>query len=190
MLMMVQLIALCIEDLIAKLGKKPHLIYMSPVGTVLTQEKVKRLAQLENIAILCGHYEGVDERVLEEFVDLQISIGDYVLTGGELPGLVMADAGLPDAPAFWRRISALKRRAIITAFWSILIILAPLIGGEKKLRKCCSMATMLKSTLGGGRSDTNSQASARSAGNCPVNSTGFLAFLERMEERFRYLETS
>ena len=59
---------------------------------MLTQEKVKELAQLENIAILCGHYEGVDERVLEEFVDEQISIGDYVLTGGELPGLVMADA--------------------------------------------------------------------------------------------------
>lgn len=92
MLMMAEPIALCIENLIAQLGKKPHFIYMSPLGTVLTQQKVKELARLENIAILCGHYEGVDERVLEEFVDEQISIGDYVLTGGELPGLVMADA--------------------------------------------------------------------------------------------------
>ncbi len=91
MLMMAEPIALCIEDLIARLGKKPHLIYMSPWGSVLTQQKAKELAQLPNLAILCGHYEGVDERVLEAYVDEYISIGDYVLTGGELPGLVLAD---------------------------------------------------------------------------------------------------
>ncbi len=92
MLMMAEPIALCIEDLIARLGKKPHLVYMSPLGTVLHQEKVKELSRLENLAILCGHYEGVDERVLEAFVDEQISLGDFVLTGGEIPGLALADA--------------------------------------------------------------------------------------------------
>lgn len=92
MLLMAEPIALCIEDLIAQLGEKPHLIYMSPLGTVLTQEKARELSQRPNLAILCGHYEGVDERVLERFVDEQISIGDYVVTGGELPGLVLADA--------------------------------------------------------------------------------------------------
>jgi len=69
-----------------------HLIYMTPQGKTLTQERVKELAQMDHIAILCGHYEGVDERVLEEIVDEQISIGDYVLTGGELPACILADS--------------------------------------------------------------------------------------------------
>lgn len=92
MLMMAEPIALCMDDLVEQLGKKPHVLYMSPQGNVLSQEKVKELAMYENIAILCGHYEGVDERVLEAYVDEEISIGDYVLTGGELPALVVADA--------------------------------------------------------------------------------------------------
>lgn len=72
-------------------GVKPHVIYMSPQGQVLTQKKAKELSRLENIIILCGHYEGVDERVLEVIVDEEISVGDYVLTGGELPALVLTD---------------------------------------------------------------------------------------------------
>ena len=92
MLMMAEPIALCMDDLVEQLGKKPHVLYMSPQGSVLSQEKVKELATYENIAVLCGHYEGVDERVLEAYVDEEISIGDYVLTGGELPALVVADA--------------------------------------------------------------------------------------------------
>ena len=92
MLMMAEPIALCMDDLVEQLGKKPHVLYMSPQGSVLSQEKVKELATYENIAILCWHYEGVDERVLEAYVDEEISIGDYVLTGGELPALVVADA--------------------------------------------------------------------------------------------------
>lgn len=92
MLMMAEPIALCMDDLVEQLGKKPHVLYMSPQGSVLSQEKVKELATYENIAILCGHYEGVDERVLEAYVDEEISIGEYVLTGGELPALVVADA--------------------------------------------------------------------------------------------------
>lgn len=71
--------------------KKPHVIYMSPQGKTLTQNKAKELAEYEHIVILCGHYEGVDERVLEEIVDEEISIGDYVLTGGELPAMVLID---------------------------------------------------------------------------------------------------
>lgn len=67
-------------------------IFMTPQGNVLTQKKVKTLATQENIVILCGHYEGVDERVRQTLVDEEISIGDYVLTGGELPALVLIDA--------------------------------------------------------------------------------------------------
>ena len=92
MVMQVQPIYDCYTDLCEKLGARPHLIFMSPQGKVLTQQRVRELAEMENVAILCGHYEGVDERVIEEIVDEEISIGDYVLTGGELPALVLADS--------------------------------------------------------------------------------------------------
>lgn len=92
MLMLAEPIADCFEHVCKDAGTRPHLIYMSPKGAPLTQNKVKELSTLQNVAILCGHYEGVDERVLEEFVDEEISIGDYVLTGGELPALALADS--------------------------------------------------------------------------------------------------
>lgn len=82
----------CYMSLCERLKKKVYLIYMSPQGKTLTQKRVKELAHMDNIAILCGHYEGVDERVIEEIVDEEISVGDYVLTGGELPALILADS--------------------------------------------------------------------------------------------------
>ncbi len=91
MIMYAQPIADCFRAVCEQSGHRPHLIYMSPQGKTLTQERAKELAQMEHLCILCGHYEGVDERVLDAFVDEQISIGDYVLTGGELPALVLAD---------------------------------------------------------------------------------------------------
>lgn len=72
-------------------GKKIYTVYMSPQGKVLTQKKAIELSKKDRIVILCGHYEGVDERVIEEIVDEEISIGDYVLTGGELPAAVLVD---------------------------------------------------------------------------------------------------
>ncbi|HBQ64083.1 MAG TPA: tRNA (guanosine(37)-N1)-methyltransferase TrmD [Clostridiales bacterium] len=72
---------------------RPLTVYMSPQGTPLSQQKVESLAaEHPHLILLCGHYEGVDERVLEEIVDEEISIGDYVLTGGELPAMVLVDA--------------------------------------------------------------------------------------------------
>lgn len=67
-------------------------IYLSPKGKKLEQEKVKQLSKLDHIILLCGHYEGIDQRVLDEIVDEEISIGDYVLTGGELPAMVLIDS--------------------------------------------------------------------------------------------------
>ena len=92
MLLMAEPIADCFEHVCELAGRRPHLIYMSPQGKTLTQQRARELAGYDSLAILCGHYEGVDERVLEEYVDEEISIGDYVLTGGELPALVLADA--------------------------------------------------------------------------------------------------
>ena len=74
------------------LPEKPYVIYMSPKGTVLTQKKAIELSQKKNIFIICGHYEGVDQRVLDRIVDEEYSIGDYVLTGGELPAMVLIDS--------------------------------------------------------------------------------------------------
>ena len=91
MLMLAEPIYKCFENICNERGTRPMLIYMSPKGQVLNQNISKGLKNFENIAILCGHYEGVDQRVLDELVDMQISIGDYVLTGGELPALVLAD---------------------------------------------------------------------------------------------------
>ncbi len=82
----------CYKSLYNDNDAKPHLIYLSPKGSNLTQKKVVELSKLDRIVLLCGHYEGVDERVLDEIVDEQISIGDFVLTGGELPALCLADA--------------------------------------------------------------------------------------------------
>ncbi len=92
MLMMAEPIALCFEDICKQTGTRPHFIYMSPQGKTLNQNKLKELAQYDSVCLLCGHYEGVDERLIEEYIDEEISIGDYVLTGGELPAVVLADA--------------------------------------------------------------------------------------------------
>lgn len=91
MVLFAQPIADCFRAVCEQTGERPHLVYMSPQGAVLTQQRAKELAEMPNLCILCGHYEGVDERVLDALVDEQISIGDYVLTGGELPALVLAD---------------------------------------------------------------------------------------------------
>ena len=72
--------------------EKAKVIYLTPQGNVLNQEKVKQLSKNEHLILLCGHYEGIDQRVLDEIVDEEISIGDYVLTGGELPAMVLIDS--------------------------------------------------------------------------------------------------
>ena len=82
----------CYKSLVSETEEKPRVIYMSPKGEKFTQEKARELSRLDRVMLICGHYEGVDERVIEEIVDEEISIGDYVLTGGELPALTVADA--------------------------------------------------------------------------------------------------
>lgn len=75
-----------------KTEQKPHLIYLSPKGSTFTQQRAIELSKMDRIVLLCGHYEGIDERIIETIVDEELSIGDYVLTGGELPALIVADA--------------------------------------------------------------------------------------------------
>ncbi|MBR6509198.1 MAG: tRNA (guanosine(37)-N1)-methyltransferase TrmD [Clostridia bacterium] len=82
----------CYKSLYNEDEPKPHLIYMSPKGKKFNQEKAVELSKLDRVVLLCGHYEGIDQRVIDEIVDEEISIGDFVLTGGELPALTVADA--------------------------------------------------------------------------------------------------
>lgn len=91
MVMFPQPIADCYRAVCRQVDYRPHLIYMSPQGKTLTQQRARELARLPGLCILCGHYEGVDERVLDELVDEQISMGDYVLTGGEIPAMALVD---------------------------------------------------------------------------------------------------
>ena len=80
------------QALCERTGKRPRVIYLTPQGQVFRQQLAEELAQEEDLVFLCGHYEGIDERVLEEIVTDNVSIGDYVLTGGELAAMVMIDA--------------------------------------------------------------------------------------------------
>lgn len=92
MVMQCQPIYNCYRAVCEHLGAAPHTIYMSPKGSILSQQKAKELSQMENIFIICGHYEGVDQRVIDKIADEEISVGDYVLTGGELPAMVLVDS--------------------------------------------------------------------------------------------------
>ena len=80
------------SHVVEKAGKKPRVIYLSPQGRTFSQGMAEEFAKEDELIFLCGHYEGIDERVLEEIVTDYVSIGDYVLTGGELPAMVMIDA--------------------------------------------------------------------------------------------------
>ena len=80
------------QSVAEKIGKKPRTVYLTPQGKVLNQTMVEELALEDDLVLLCGHYEGIDERFIEECVDEEISIGDFVLTGGELAAMVVADA--------------------------------------------------------------------------------------------------
>lgn len=91
MILNAQPVADCFRAVCEEVGCRPHLIYMSPQGKTLTQQRALELSKMDNLCVLCGHYEGIDERIIDAFVDEQISIGDYVLTGGELPALVLVD---------------------------------------------------------------------------------------------------
>ena len=94
MLMQAEPVYLCYEAIRERItsGSRPRVVYLTPQGEVFTQKKAQELAKEDDLILLCGHYEGIDERVLGEIVTDNISIGDYVLTGGELPAMIVVDA--------------------------------------------------------------------------------------------------
>ena len=92
MLMQAEPVYLAYEAIAQKAGKRPRVVYLTPQGQVFNQQMARDMAKEEDLVFLCGHYEGIDERVLDRIVTDHISIGDYVLTGGELPAMVVIDA--------------------------------------------------------------------------------------------------
>lgn len=92
MLMQAEPVYLAYESVEKQIGYRPRVIYLTPQGEVFHQDMARELAKEQDLVFLCGHYEGIDERVLDEIVTDYVSIGDYVLTGGELPAMVMVDA--------------------------------------------------------------------------------------------------
>lgn len=92
MVMQVEPIYNCCKAIEEKSDTKPFIVFTTAAGKVFDQKLAIKLSQKEDITIVCGHYEGIDERVIEELADMEISIGDFVLTGGELPALVITDA--------------------------------------------------------------------------------------------------
>ncbi len=92
MVMQAEPVYLACQSVCDKMKKKPRVVYLTPQGSVFSQKMAEDFSKEEDIVFLCGHYEGIDERVLEEIVTDNVSIGDYVLTGGELPAMVMMDA--------------------------------------------------------------------------------------------------
>ena len=92
MVMMPDVVYDAYKSVIKSDDENSKVIYMSPQGKKLTQNKVEELAKQEHLIILCGHYEGIDQRVIDKIVDEEISIGDYVLTGGEIPAMVLIDS--------------------------------------------------------------------------------------------------
>lgn len=92
MLMKPEPIADCFDAIARQCSSRPFFIYMSPKGRVFNQQIARELMEHDNICLLCGHYEGIDQRVIDSMIDMEISVGDYVLTGGELPALIVTDA--------------------------------------------------------------------------------------------------
>ena len=124
-------------------------IYMSPRGVPLTQALAQQLSQEERLVILCGHYEGVDQRVLDKYIDMEISVGDYVLTGGETAAMVLIDC-VSRLVACWAAPRARGMRAFQTmACWNIRSIRGRACSRIWRCPRCCSTAITKRSASGG-----------------------------------------
>ena len=106
MLMQAEPVYLAYQSIEEKIGYRPRVVYLTPQGSVFNQTMAKDFAKEKDLVFLCGHYEGIDERVLEEVVTDLVSIGDYVLTGGELPAMVLMDAVIRQLPGAIKDLSA------------------------------------------------------------------------------------
>ena len=153
LIMMAQPLKSCLDDIMAKAGKRrSRVIYMSPQGKPFNQQEAKRLRRdYDHLVLVCGHYEGIDERFIEECVDEEISLGDFVLTGGEIAAMAVADCVCRMVPCSPTR-SATPARATGTACSSTRSTPAPRSGRAAPCPRCCSPATTPWWRSGGAKS--------------------------------------
>ena len=135
MLMQAEPVYQCYRALEAKMNKKPRVVYLSPQGKTFNQTMAEEFAQEEELVFLCGHYEGIDERVLEEIVTDYVSIGDYVLTGGELPAMIMVDAISRLCRGYFIMMCRRNLKAFRIICWNTRSIQGQKCGTTKKCRK-------------------------------------------------------
>ena len=140
-----------IDEICAHLGWKPHILYMSPRGKVLDQEVARRLARQPGLLLLCGHYEGVDQRLLEEYQAEEISVGDFVLTGGELPAMIVTDAVSRMLPGVLSEEACFTEESHYSGLLEYPQYTRPEVWRGARCRRCCSLATMKTYGGGGGR---------------------------------------
>ena len=133
MLMQAEPVYLAYESVQKKLGYRPRVVYLTPQGEVFHQTMAKELAKEKDLVFLCGHYEGIDERVLDEIVTDYVSIGDYVLTGGELPAMVMMDSISRMVPGVLSNQE--KPNLLPEIFWNILSTVARKNGMDRKFHR-------------------------------------------------------
>ena len=138
----------CYKSLYNENEPKPHLVYLSPKGTTFNQQKAVEFSKLDRLVLLCGHYEGIDQRVIDEIVDEEISIGDFVLTGGELPLYQWLTPFVVCFQAFYLKTFASKKKAILMDFWNFRNTHALLCGTKRKFLKFCYPAIMQKLMIG------------------------------------------
>lgn len=138
MVMEAEPVCRAIESVELRSQKRRRVIYLTPQGRVLNQTIVEELAKEEELVLLCGHYEGIDERVLEEKVTDYISIGDYVLTGGELGALVLIDAVSRFVPGVLSNEESAQFESLQDNLLEYPIIPGRRSGGEGRCRRCCS----------------------------------------------------
>ena len=140
-----------------------HTIYLSPAGHVFDQSDARRLAKMDNLVFVCGHYEGIDQRFIDECVDEELSIGDFVVTGGEIPAMAITDAVCRLVPGVLK--------ATGRAHWNTRSTAAPPSGTACACRISCSPATTPRSHAGAGSSPSSARGSAVPTCMPPCGST-------------------
>ena len=160
MVLYAQPIADCLRavaDQCAQQGRaKPHVVFLTAAGQPYNEETARRLSSYESLALVCGHYEGIDQRVIDTFGDEEISIGDYVLTGGELASLVVADSVLRLQPG----VLAEEKGYQDESCWNTPSSPARKCGRARPSRPCCCPATTTKLMPGAAARAENAPASA------------------------------